>query len=128
MKLNKNTQIILGVGALAVVGYFVWKSTQKDDTKKMVGATGYKRRKRNASGGNNGTFHSSITIPCKSAVSQRDWKMVGDYNGETLYLDNKGIYHWFTKVSGKVPKTNQMTTYCYENTSDGNPLLFTPKK
>ena len=50
MKLNKNTQILLGVGALAVVGYFVWKSTQKDDTKKMVGANGAKRRKRNLGG------------------------------------------------------------------------------
>jgi hypothetical protein len=126
MKLNKNTQIILGVGALAVVGYFVWKSTQKDDTKKMVGATGYKRRKRNASGEAN--FQSSVNIPCQFMVAQTDWKVVGNYNGETLYLDNKGIYHWFTRVSGKVPKTNQMTTYCYENTSSGNPLKFTPKK
>jgi hypothetical protein len=31
--MKKNTQILLGVGALAVVGYFIWKSTQKDGTK-----------------------------------------------------------------------------------------------
>jgi len=48
-KMNKNTQILLGVGILGIGGYLYWKSTQKDDTKKMVGMSGAKR-KRNAAG------------------------------------------------------------------------------
>jgi hypothetical protein len=111
MKLN-NTQILLGVGALAVVGYFVYQNNKSD-------------KKANASGEG---FGGSVMIPCQFMVAQRDWKIVGNYKGETLYLDSKGIYHWFTKVSGKDPKTNQMTTYCYENISSDNPLKFTPKK
>jgi hypothetical protein len=120
MKLNKNTQILLGVGALAVVGYFVYQNNKSD-------------KKANASGEG---FTASVMIPCQFMVAQTDWKIVGNYNGETLYLDNKGIYHWFTKVSGKAQQgihpmpyqTNQITTNCYENTSSDNPLKFTPKK
>jgi hypothetical protein len=50
--MNKNTQILLGVGILAVGGYLYWKSTQKDDTKKMVGMSGavMGKRKRNIGG------------------------------------------------------------------------------
>lgn len=39
--MNKNTQILLGVGILGVGGYLYWKSTQKPKTTaKMVGANG----------------------------------------------------------------------------------------
>jgi len=50
--MNKNTQILLGVGILGVGGYLYWKSTQKDDTKKMVGMSGavMGKRKRNIGG------------------------------------------------------------------------------
>jgi hypothetical protein len=46
--MNKNTQILLGVGILGIGGYLYWKSTQKDNTKKMVGMSG--TRKRNIGG------------------------------------------------------------------------------
>lgn len=48
--MNKNTQILLGVGILGIGGYLYWKSTQKP--KNMVGATGGKRKnmKRRADG------------------------------------------------------------------------------
>jgi hypothetical protein len=116
MKLNKNTQILLGVGALAIVGYFVMKNNQQP-------------KKANASGVKGGaTFMTSNYVGSVCPPPQRDWKIVGDYGGTTLYLDNKGIYHWFNKVSGKFPKTNEMITYCNENTTDGDPRLFTPKK
>jgi hypothetical protein len=115
MKLNKNTQIILGVGALAVVGYFVWKNNKSN-------------KKANASGVKGATFSWTSYVGSVCPSPQRDWKIVGDYSGVTLYLDMNGIYHWFTKKSGKVGKTNEMTTICYENTTDGDPRLFTPKK
>jgi len=40
--MNKNTQILLGVGILGIGGYLYWKSTQKP--KNMVGAIGGKRK------------------------------------------------------------------------------------
>jgi len=48
--MNKNTQILLGVGILGVGGYLYWKSTQKP--KSMVGMSGavMGKRKRNAAG------------------------------------------------------------------------------
>jgi hypothetical protein len=52
--MNKKTQILLGVGALAVVGYFVWKNNQSKDT--FANATGKKNRTANR--GNN--------LPCGS--------------------------------------------------------------
>jgi hypothetical protein len=49
--MNKQTQILLGVGILGVGGYLYWKSTQKP--KSMVGMSGavMGKRKRNAAGG-----------------------------------------------------------------------------
>jgi hypothetical protein len=40
--MNKNTQILLGVGILGVGGYLYWKSTQKP--KNMVGVSGQRKQ------------------------------------------------------------------------------------
>ena len=115
MKLNKNTQIILGVGALAVVGYFVWKSTQKDDTKKMVGATGYKRRKRNASGNNcgGGTFANSFVWGENCMPPQKDWVLIGTFRNFPLYTDKGNNFYWYEKGQrNKSPKDKMPSVYC----------------
>jgi hypothetical protein len=39
--MDKNTKILLGVGALAVVGYFIYQNNKKSDTKaSAIGKTG----------------------------------------------------------------------------------------
>ena len=49
--MNKQTKMLIGVGAVAVVGYFIWKSTQKKPfanltSNALVNKKGKKKRKK----------------------------------------------------------------------------------
>ena len=69
--MDKQTKMLLGVGALAVVGYFIWKSTQKKSFANLTGL---------------GTF----TITCKDGSTFYQYKRGLDLRLATSTCSNHG--------------------------------------
>lgn len=88
--MNKNAQILLGVGILGVGGYLYWKSTQKEEPKQMVGMHGRRMvgmasatgHKRNVMGG---ARKKKFELP--------KWlKRAKNADGSTIFANANGIF------------------------------------
>ena len=85
MTLNKNTQMILGVGAVAIVGYLLWKNNQSSavastSSTSFAGPVGGNpvgiRRKINATG--TSRTASSAMLGCPCAKTPTEYVTAGD--------------------------------------------------
>jgi len=130
MKLNKNTQIILGVGALAVVGYFVWKNNNKKNAdgkyqedegvrsnRVTLNPYNYPKnpKKANASGNNcgGGNFANSFVWGENCMPPQKDWVLIGTFRNFPLYTDKGNNFYWYEKGQRyKNPKDKMLSVYC----------------
>ena len=72
--MNKQTTMLIGVGAVAVAGYFIWKSTQKKPFANLTAPTGL------------GTF----TITCKDGSTFYQYKRGLDVRLATSTCSNHG--------------------------------------
>lgn len=80
MTLNKNTQMILGVGAVAIVGYLLWKNNQASavastPSTSFAGPVGA-RGKFNATG--TSRTASSAMLGCPCAKTPTEYVTAGD--------------------------------------------------
>jgi hypothetical protein len=56
--MDKKTQMLVGIGVLAVAGYLIWKQTQKKTTSAAVPFAGRRKKKRSFAGSRRKTMTS----------------------------------------------------------------------
>jgi hypothetical protein len=132
--MNKNAQILIGVGVLAVGGYLYWKSTQTPSTTtaKANATGGGKKKKKNADGSTK-TLSTDFFDVRSSKNAQHNFKnadgIFANASGDKIFANADGIFANAAGTQGAVQtppiiKQNTIFAPTKSNTKNADGRIF----